>query len=510
MTTARQTTADERGQSVPVLRAKGLSKRYGNNQALKPTDFELAAGECVAIIGENGAGKSTFAKLLTGAERSDTGDLYIGDEQVDFHTPRDALRHGVALIPQELAYVPDLTVAENIMLNRLPNRFGVTTKAAMVSAAQDLMSGAGLRVHLDRTMASLSLADRQIVEIIKALGRDSKVLILDEPTAALTADESAKLYSILRDLRRKGIGVIVISHHLDQISEHADRIDVFRNGEHVFAASPRNTTSEQFIAQMLGEKTGALANRRSRTGVGDPVLALDGWSVSGRPGLDDVTFTLHAGEVVVVYGIRGGGSELIAEGLGGRRPDIAGGLSVAGTAHRVFRSPRQALRSGVAYLPPDRKTEGLVLDMSIGGSISLLVMGKLARWGFITTAREHVVADRWARRFALKSSSFEQSVGELSGGNQQKVMLASRLETEPTALVVHEPTRGVDLGARHEVHETLRALADEGVAVLVVTSDVEEAVDVADRLLIVRNGRLVAELTGAAVTQAEAIRLAAA
>ncbi|MFC9360414.1 sugar ABC transporter ATP-binding protein [Rhodococcus sp. NPDC057014] len=493
-----------------VLRAIGISKKFAGNQALKPTDFELAAGECVAIIGENGAGKSTFAKILTGAERSDTGTLQLGGIESTFGSPREALNHGIALIPQELAYVPDLAVAENVMLNRLPSRKGVTTRKAIRSEALGVMQRAGLEVAVDRTMASLSLADRQIVEIVKALGRESKVLILDEPTAALTADESAKLYAILRELRQHGIGIIVISHHLDQISEHADRIDVFRDGERVFSASPRTTPNTTFIEQMLGAKSHVLEMRRKRSGGGERVLTVDSWNVDGRPGLSDVSFALHAGEVVGIYGIRGGGSELVAEGLGGRRPDITGTLTISGKELRIFRTPREAMSSGIAYLPPDRKNEGLVLPMSVSGSISMLIRRRLATAGLITARREDDLAAYWADRFHLKASSLRQSVGELSGGNQQKVLLASRLATEPSALVVHEPTRGVDIGARHEMHETLRALADDGVAVLVITSDVEEAVDVSDRLLVIRNGTLVAELGGDAITQEQVIRLAAA
>lgn len=496
--------------AISALRAEGVSKRYGTNQALHHTDFELAAGECVAIIGENGAGKSTFAKLLTGAERSDTGTLLVAGTEATLSSPREALSHGIALIPQELAYVPHLTVAENIMLNRLPKRAGLTSAGSIRTAAAHILHRVGLQVDINKTMASLNLADRQIVEIVKALGRQSRILILDEPTAALTADESAKLYSILRDLRRDGIAVIVISHHLDQISEHVDRIDVFRNGKRVFSASPRTTSNTVFIEQMLGEKSTGLTARRERTGVGARVLEVADWNVEGRPGLSDVSFSLHAGEVVGVYGIRGGGSELVAEGLGGRRGDITGSVTVKDKNLRIFKSPREAMRAGIAYLPPDRKTEGLVLGMSVAGSISLLVLGKLSHNGFITARTEDSLAQRWATRFQLKASSLRQSVGELSGGNQQKILLASRLATEPAALVVHEPTRGVDIGARHEVHETLRGLADEGVAVLVVTSDVEEAVDVSDRLLIVRNGHLVAELRGEAISQEEAVRLAAA
>ncbi|MFI5428868.1 sugar ABC transporter ATP-binding protein [Aeromicrobium sp. UC242_57] len=502
--------ATELPSETPLLAAQGVSKRYGRNLALKPTTFTIAAGECVAVIGENGAGKSTFAKVLTGIETSDGGGIVMVGKHVSFASPRDALQHGVALIPQELAYVPGLTVAENIMLNRLPGRRGFTSRARIEKAAASLMREFGMWVEPTATMSQLGVSEQQMVELVKALGRKSRLLILDEPTAALTEDEATNLYRALAELRHQGIGVVIISHHLDQISRHADRIDVFRDGQLVFSQSPATTTKAEFIQQMLGtDAVPQLARDSSRT-IGRTIMSLDGWQAPGRPGLRDFSIELRHGEVLGVYGIRGSGSELLASGLGGRAPRLSGTVTLGGTSRSVFRSPRDAIACGIAYVPADRKRDGLVLGQSIRTSSAMLVLKKLARWGVIRTADESRVAHEYSTRFRLRYSSLAQPVGQLSGGNQQKVLLASRLAAEPAVLVVHEPTRGVDIGARHEIHETLRELTDSGTAVLVVTSDVEEAVDVSDRLLIIRDGEIVAELTGVDITQDNAVHHAAA
>lgn len=495
---------------VPILVAQDITKSYGKNVALKPTTFQIGAGECVAIIGENGAGKSTFAKVLTGTETPDSGDIFISGERISFGSPRNALRHGVALIPQELAYVPGLTVAENIMLNRLPGRRGLTSKARIQAAASELMRELGMWVEPTALMSQLGISEQQMVELVKALGRDSRLLILDEPTAALTEDEAANLYRTLAGQREQGIGVVIISHHLDQISRHADRIDVFRDGQLVFAQSPALASKTEFIQQMLGTDEVPSTVRASSRDSGETIMSLDHWEAPGRPGLRDVSLRLRHGEVLGIYGIRGSGSELLAGGLGGRTLGLTGTVSLGGIERPIFTSPRDAIAFGIAYVPPDRKRDGLVLGQSIRTSSAMLVLRRLARWGVISANDESRVARDYATRFRLRYSSLTQPVGQLSGGNQQKVLLASRLAVDPAVLVVHEPTRGVDIGARHEIHETLRELTDAGTAVLVVTSDVEEAVDVSDRLLIIRDGQVVAELLGADITQDNAVHHAAA
>lgn len=493
-----------------LLVASGVTKRFGANVALAPTDFAVAAGEAVAVLGENGAGKSTLAKILTGALRPDAGTLTVAGHEVTLGSPRDALRRGIALIPQELAQVPQLTVAENIMLNRLPARYGLTSRRGIEAAAARLMKRLGLWVEPSAPMARLGVSDQQVVEIVKALGRDSRVLILDEPTAALTEDEATRLYRVLDAQRAQGIGIVVISHHLEQVTRFADRLDVFRDGSRVHSALPSSTTPSGLIAHMIGARGAPAGPARSRPTAGPVVLDVADWSVPGRPGLVDVALQVRQGEVLGVYGIRGSGAGLLAETLGGRRRDVRGTVTIDHRPPPVLTSPGAAIRAGISYVPADRKRDGLVLGQPIRTSAAMLVLGRITRWGVLRAEAESAVARSYAGRFRLRHASLGQPVGQLSGGNQQKVLLASRLAADPRVLVAHEPTRGVDVGARHEIHEALRALSDAGTAVLVVTSDVEEVVDVSDRVVVIRDGRVVAELVGDAITQDNAVHHAAA
>lgn len=491
-----------------LLACSGVAKSYSGNVALHPTDFELSSGECVGIIGENGAGKSTFAKIVTGAVTPDAGTIVTNGREAWFKSPRDALAEGIVLIPQELAYVPELSVAENIMINRLPTRRGFTSKRMIERAAREAMDQTGLHVDPTERMAGLRVADQQIVEIVKALVRGSRVLVLDEPTAALTEEESVQLFKILSEQQTRGIGLILISHRLEEVRRQADRVDVFRNGRKTFVASPRDTPIATFIGHMLGTSMEEATVARDEPVAGDPLLRLDDWEADGLPGLRGLSLEVREREILGVYSIRGSGSELVAEGMAGGRPDIRGTVTIGGRSRRVFRSPRQAIDAGVACVPQDRKRSGLVLSLSVRRSIALMVLRRLASAGFVQRAREGSLADSWIKRFQIRCASPEQPVGELSGGNQQKVLLAGRLATEPRVLVVHEPTRGVDVGARREIHETLRTLSDSGTGVLLITSDVEEAATTSDRLIVIRDGQVVAELTGADITQDRAAEIA--
>ncbi|MCX6400416.1 MAG: sugar ABC transporter ATP-binding protein [Propionibacteriales bacterium] len=493
---------------APLLVAAGITKSYGANVALAPTDFTVGAGEAVAVLGENGAGKSTLAKILTGATRPDGGTVSVAGHEVAPGSPRDSLHRGIALIPQELAYVPQLTVAENIMLNRLPGRHGLTSRRAVVAAATALMERLGLWVDPRIPMARLGVSDQQIVEIVKALGRESRLLILDEPTAALTEDEAAQLYRLLGEQRSQGIGVVVVSHHLDQVRRFVDRVDVFRDGARVFSGPPAGPAD--LIAHMLGPGAEDAGSARRTARPGPSILEVVGWTTPGRSGLQDVSITVRQGEVVGLYGLRGSGTTALAEGLGGRRRDVSGTVTISGRSRPGITSPRAAIRAGIAYVPADRKRDGLVLAQPIRTATAMLVLGRIARWGLLSANAERAIASAYAGRFRLRHSSLDQPVGQLSGGNQQKVLLTSRLATDPRVLVAHEPTRGVDVGARREIHDALRALSDAGTAVLVVTSDVEEVVDVSDRVLVIRDGRIVGELIGDHITQDNAVHHAAA
>jgi len=504
--TLRPDLADEHA-PASLLEAVGLSKRYAQNVVLTNVDLSLVSGEVVALIGENGAGKSTLAKIIAGAVRPDGGSLRLAGEPVALGSPRDALRQGVAFIPQELAYVPDLTVAENILLARWPNRSGLTNQRLIRLAAEREVERLELTVDVRRRMGSLKLADRQIVEVIKALVRNARLIVLDEPTASLTRNESGALFAILRRLAQGGTGLLYVSHQMQEVYDFSDRVDVMRNGEVVASTSPAATTSDELIAHMLGRRGETLPPSRKQQ-ESEQVLELFGWQREGQPQLRNVSLALRRGEILGIFGVRGSGAELIAEGLAGRRRDIKGEVRVAGRRQRVFTRPLAARRAQIAYVPAERKREGLVMPLTIQQNTSLLVLRTLARAGVLRPGAERRLGVRLITDLDVRARGPGQVVGELSGGNQQKVLLASRLASHPQVLVLQEPSRGVDVGARLQIHRLLRQVADEGMAVLIVTADVEEAVTATDRLLVMHEGGIVRELTGRDKTATQALQAA--
>ena len=498
------------GRGAAILEATGVSKSYGGNVVLSEVDFRVDAGDSIAIIGENGAGKSTFAQIITGVTRPDKGSITMHGKPVSFGSPRDALAHGIAFIPQELAYIPHLSVAENILLGQWPSRFGLTSLSMALREAREECRRFGIALDVARPMRALKLADRQIVEIVKALTRRARLIVLDEPTAALSGHESSALYDVLGRLTREGVGVIYISHRMDEVFRFSSRVVVFRNGELVAAANPAQTTPAQLIAHMLGqEKEDFESTQHAPSDNARPAAELRGWTRPGVPALANVSIRLQRAEIVGLYGLRGSGAELVAEGMAGLHPEIAGDLVLDGRAAKVLPTPLAARRSGIAYVPAERKRDGLILIAPITTNLTLMTLRQLARWGSIRREAERMRASELAHQFAVRYARLSQKVGQLSGGNQQKVLLAGRMAANPKLLVLHEPTRGVDVGARVELHRILTEIAKRGCSILLITSDVEEAVAVSHRLLIIREGAIVAELTGALKTQARASSLAA-
>ena len=499
------------GRPRPRLVAAGLTKRYGSQVALKNVELSLASGEIVAVVGENGAGKSTLSKILSGAIRPDAGRLVLDGEVLELHAPRDALRAGISYIPQELAYFPNLTVAENLLVGHWPNRFGVTTRPLVARQARRLADRFGIHLDVRRPLSDLRLAERQLAEILKALAREARVLVLDEPTASLTAEESRNLFRVLRGLAASGVGVIFISHRLDEVFHIADRIVVFRNGVVVADLVTKEATPGKLIEHMLGaEIAKAERSLESDAVVGSAALKVTNLTRPGLPNISGLTFELREGEVLGLFGPRGSGAEIVADGLGGRIGDFKGRLEVNGKERAPFPTPRAARRGGIGYLPPERKREGLVLGMSVAANLSMLVLEKRSRFGLLRRLAERRAAQHWKNTLQIRCRSVTQAVDSLSGGNQQKVLIGTRLEARPRILVLNEPTRGVDVGARAEIHRYLRSEAAGGTAVLWVTSDVEEAVFVTDRMLVMRDGVIVGELEGQAKTPARALALATA
>ena len=497
---------------IPLLQMREMGKTYGFTTVLSGVSLDLAKGETIALLGENGAGKSTLSKIVTGVVQPDRGGEYlIAGQAVSFSAPRDALAHGVALIPQELAYVPHMSIADNIMLNRWRGTAGLVSRRRVMADAAAASKRVGIDLgDLSRPMTHLRLAERQLVEIVKAITRSARIIVLDEPTAALSQDESNRLFAIIDRLNKEGVGVIYVSHRMDEVYDFSHRVVVLRNGRKVADLVTRGTTHAELIAHMLGHEHKPNFNEDAPDpDASAPAIAVRDWSIAGMPSLQEVSFTIGSTEILGIYGLRGSGADLVAEGFGGMRPDLSGTLTLFGANAPVPSSPLGTRALRIAHVPAERKREGLVLKRSIQENLVMLVMRSLSRFGIIDRHREKAIAAELATRFGVRFNALGQPVGQLSGGNQQKILLASRIAIDPEFLVLHEPTRGVDVGARGQIHAFLRSFARRGRPALVVTSDIEEAVDLCDRLLVIRQGRIVGELRGDAKTQAAAAQLAA-
>ena len=477
--------------SPPVLALESVSKSFGSVRALQGVSLELHAGEAHALAGENGAGKSTLIKTLAGVHRPDAGTVLLDGAPTVFQGPAQARDAGIAVIYQEPTLFSDLSIAENIFMGRQPRRaLGRINHTAVHEATAQLMNRLGVDLDPSRPARGLSIADQQIVEIAKALSFDARVLVMDEPTAALTGSETARLFSVVEALRAEGAAVLFISHRLAEIFELCQRVTTLRDGQLVASEALDGLTEDDLVRRMVGRDLGELyPKQEARTG--EKALAVRRLTREGV--FRDVSFEVRRGEIVALAGLVGAGrSEVVQAVFGVDRPD-AGEVEVEGKPLRRG-SPTAAMGAGVALVPEDRRQRGLVMDASIERNIGLTGLGKLGSGGLVRRALERARASDWALKLQLKYDRLSDTVGVLSGGNQQKVVLAKWLATEPAVLIVDEPTRGIDVGTKAEVHRLLSALAAEGLAVLMVSSDLPEVLGMADRVLVMYEGRLVAEI----------------
>lgn len=494
--------------SAPFVALEGLTKRYGSNLVLDGIDLEIEAGTCIGLLGENGAGKSTLVGIMSGKTPATSGELRIDGRAVTLRTPREARALGIQLIPQELAYLPALSVAENLILPNWPRGRWTVSQRWVRRTGQEALERIGIDIDVRRTMSELTLADRQLVEIAKALLGDARLLILDEPTSSLHARETEFLLDKLRALKAQGVAMVFVSHHLEETFAISDQIVVLRNGRIEAHRPTAAITTGEAVAAMLGAEYESPAETRTAS-IGSPAIELQSWSAATKPSLDDCSLTLHRGEVLGVFGLVGSGAETIARGLSGHQRGVAGSIRIDGRQHAVPRSPRAADRLGIAYVPAERKTDGVALNQTIVDNITVRTLPRFSLGGLLRRRAQLSSAAELADGIDVRRRSITQEVGELSGGNQQKVVLASRLASRPPILVLHEPTRGVDIGSRSRIHRELARAADGGAAVLLVTSDVQEAIDATDRLVILRDGVVVGELSGSEKTKSAALAAAA-
>ena len=489
-----------------LLDVDHVSKAFAGVPALREVCLSLRAGEVHALVGENGAGKSTLVKVITGAHAPDSGRLLIDGRIVDRADPLLARSLGIAPIYQQPALFPDLTVAENMAMGLEPQ--GAWRRIDWRERrrrAKDLLSRVGAALDLDAPAGSLRMAEQQLVEIARAIGTGARVLLMDEPTAALSDREAERLFALISELKSAHVGILYISHRLPELTRIADRVTVLRDGSVVETRAMAETSEKDLIRLMVGREVTAIFPKRP-VQVGSLALSVCGLSCS-RTGIRDVSFELRAGEILGLAGLVGSGRTELCRILFGLTPADGGGILLRGEKVRVG-SPREAAARGIAYVPEDRRRHGVIPEMSVAANITLAVLGDVAAHGFLDFGREREIATAFVGRFAIKASSLEAPVGTLSGGNQQKVALARWLAARPSVLILDEPTQGVDVGAKAEIHRLMVDLADEGMAILMVSSELPEILGMSDRVGVMHDGRLAGILPRDQATQESILSLA--
>jgi ribose transport system ATP-binding protein len=484
-------------QPAPLLRLQGVSKRYGPTRALDSVDFDLQSGEVHALMGENGAGKSTLMKILAGNELCDSGSIWIDGDLVEIKSPRDAKALGIAIIHQELNTVPAMTVAENLWLGEEPKtRAGLLDRRLMVSVARDKLRRIGAPINPTTPLGDLSIGMQQMVEIARAVGADARILVLDEPTAALSRSEALHLYAVIADMKASGVGLVYISHRMEEVWQLADRVTVFRDGKLVGTKPRAEVSPPDIVRMMVGRPLEDLYVHDDRT-VGAPVLEVQGL-VGEKVG--PVDLHVNAGEVVGVAGLVGSGRTELARVIFGVDHRLEGQVLLNGQPLNS-RSPKEVIASGVGMVPESRKEQALFPTHSVANNISLSSLKRYCTFGVLHRRAIRREVETQMERLDLRADAINLPVKSLSGGNQQKAALARWLMSDSTCLILDEPTRGVDIGAKSEIYAIINQLSAAGKAILVISSDLPEVVGISDRILIMRQGRVVGELNADVATE---------
>lgn len=481
----------------PVIRMEHIHKSFGGVHALDDVQIAVYAGEVHALLGENGAGKSTLIKTMTGVYQPDSGDIHLYGELVHFSGPREAQQQGIGAIYQEPSLFPDLDIAENIVAGRQPTRAGRVDWRAMYREARELLGQLGVDLNPRTKARNLSVAQQQTVEIARALSLNAQLLIMDEPTSSLTLTEVEELFRIIRQLREAGTAIIFISHRLEELFEVADRVTILRDGHYVSTREMSGVQTEDLIQMMVGRHVDELFPKQEAP-PGEVRLEVSGLTAPGK--FEDVSFELRAGEILGLAGLIGAGRTDVARALFGILPIKRGSIHIDGQSVNIG-SSQKAMNLGMGFVPEDRQHHGLVLPMSIATNITLPILSRFVTAGWLRERQAKEVAATAARRLEVKSAGIDQKAKELSGGNQQKVVLAKWLETNPRILILDEPTRGIDVGTKAAVHQLMSDLANEGVAILMISSELPEILGMSDRILVMREGRITGEFARAEATQ---------
>lgn len=467
------------------IEMRGIDKSFGSNTVLKDAGFLLESGEIHALMGENGAGKSTLMKILTGVYTKDAGTVIVDGQKVCYKNPQEAERAGIVFIHQELNVLFDLTVEENMFLGKeIHNKFGVCDKKTMKARVKEILDKLGVDINPGEIMSNLSVGQQQMIEIAKALMVDAKVIIMDEPTAALTQSETAILFKVVKSLREKGVSIVYISHRMEEIFELCDRITILRDGSYIDTKRIKDTDMNDVVKMMIGREIGERYPAR-QSKIGEVVLEVDNLSCPGV--FERVNFKVHAGEVLGVSGLMGAGRTEIMQAIFGNMPHVTGTIKLNGKVIQN-KSPQQAMKNGIGFITEDRKVEGLMLEESIMKNISIANLGRISNHGVIRRKTEQDLVKRGIEELRIKCFGPQHDCGNLSGGNQQKVVFAKWMYTDPKVLILDEPTRGVDIGAKKEIYNIINELAEKGVAIIMVSSELPEVLGMSDRVMIVREG----------------------
>ncbi|MFK7880102.1 sugar ABC transporter ATP-binding protein [Roseobacter sp.] len=489
-----------------VLALDGITKTFPGVKALSEVSLRLIPGQVTALVGENGAGKSTVVKILTGIYQPDGGTILVNGKPTVFAAPQAAADSGVTAIHQETVLFDELSVAENIFLGHAPRgAFGLINRKAMTERAGDILAGVGARIDPDHKLKDLGIANKHLVAIARALSIDARVVIMDEPTAALSHKEIEELYELVENLKAQGKAILFISHKFDEIFRIADNYTVFRDGQLISDGAITDVTETELVKMMVGRDVSQIFPTRTPT-PGDTVLTVAGYCHPTE--FEDIGFTLRQGEILGFYGLVGAGRSEFMQALFGITRPSAGTVKVDGAAAQIT-SPADAVDHGIVYVPEDRGTQGAILDLPIFQNVTLPSLGRISGKGFLKLAEEFKLARDYTQRLDLRAASLDTHVGNLSGGNQQKVVIAKWLATRPKVIILDEPTKGVDIGSKAAVHEFMAELAAQGLAIIMVSSELPEILGMSDRVIVMREGRMVAELSGTDLQPETLVRHAA-
>jgi ABC-type sugar transport system ATPase subunit len=487
----------------PIVRFEGITKKFPGIVALSDISVPIYPGTCHGLVGENGAGKSTLGKVLAGIHQYDGGKLYVDEKPVRFGSPTDALAYGIGIVHQELAFCENMTVAENLCLEKLPAKGIFVSRPKMYAQAEKLLESIEANIDVKRTIGELTISQQQMVQIAAAAGRGARVIIFDEPTSSLSQLETERLFCLIEKLKAKGVTSIYVSHRLPEIFRLCDTITVLRDGKHAGTKPASELNEDSMVELMIGRKLEEYFPAHLKAELGEELLKVEKFTSPRK--FKDISFTLHAGEVLGLAGLVGAGRTEVAEALFGLDPLAAGDVFIRGKKARAS-NPAEAVKLGLGLVPEDRKRHGLVLSMSCKANLTLPILERLATLSWVLTRKEQGVVDNYFHQLSVKARGIDALVASLSGGNQQKVVLAKWLAAECRILMLDEPTRGVDVGAKAEIHGLIDKLAKQGVGVLLISSELPEVINLSTRIIILRNGRIAGELPREKANQESVMR----